>query len=165
MKHLVDSTIVACCLLILASCDPAFDEDICIQNTSKRSVTIIPSDYVGYSYADSAPYIREATPVTLASGEVQTVATQGGIGSASREYGEFTFSHYYNDSVIFQFDDGKQVVYHSDDTTGISPYNFNSTLYAYEEELNTGRMFHGLPYYGRLTFTITDAHYAAAVEL
>ena len=156
------NTIVACCLLMLASCDPGYDEDLCIKNTSERSVTVIPANRVGYSRADSATYVHEATPVTLASGEEQTVYTTGGVGAASRGEGEFMFKQYYNDSVVFQFDDGEQVVYYSGDTSEISPYNFNSTLYGYEEKLNTGITFHGLPYYGRLTFTITNAHYAAA---
>ena len=55
-------------------------------------------------------------------------------------------------------------MYYAGDTTGISPYNFSSTLYQYEETRHYGRWFNGHPSYGKLTFTITDEHYQATEE-
>ena len=47
---------------------------------------------------------------------------------------------------------------------GISPYNFNSKNYQYEEEVNNGLIFHGHRSYGNLTFILTDEHFDEAMN-
>ena len=59
--------------------------------------------------------------------------------------------------VYFQFNDGSiSVVFHKTDTTGLSPYNFKSSAYSYEDK--TAKFPKGdpnSPYYGKLTYTIS----------
>ncbi|MBP5526932.1 MAG: hypothetical protein J6X79_00600 [Bacteroidales bacterium] len=147
-------------VLGLTACDPGYDEDVAFKNSSLHVVTVVPSDY--YSQYSDTTVVYENEAHTLAVGEELLLNVAGGLGVASREEAEGWFRIYYSDSVIFRFDDEKQVVFYKDDSVSISPYNFNSANYQYEEKLNKGITFHGYPYYGKLTFTITDEHYRMA---
>lgn len=150
-------------IFLLSSCDPGFDEDMVIHNQSQHSVTVIPSPSYYYNQELDSTFVHESESFTIAIGDSVTVSNDVGIGSASRDIAIYSFQNYYNDSVILRFDDGFQVTYHSDDTTGISPYNFASGNYSYSEKLKEkGLYFRNHPYYGRMTFTITEAHHAEA---
>ena len=155
-------SVVAAAFLLL-SCDPGFDEDMVIRNQSQHSVTVIPSPYYYYNQELDSTFIHESESFTIATGDSVIVSNDGGIGSASRDNAIHCFQNYYNDSVTLRFDDGLQAIYHSYDTTGISPYNFASSNYSYSEKLKEkGLYFRNHPYYGRMTFTITEAHHAEA---
>lgn len=147
-------------VLGLTACDPAYDEDVAFKNGSSHVVTVVPSDYYT-QYLDSTIVYKNEVH-TLAVGEELLLNVAGGLGCADREEAEGWFRRYYSDSVIFRFDDEKQIVFYEDDSMSISPYNFNSANYRYEDKLNKGIFFHGYPYYGKLTFTITDEHYRMA---
>jgi hypothetical protein len=156
--------ILAVCI---AACDPGYTEDVVIHNASSHYVTIVPHDAILHdSILSSSDKI-----FTLAPNEEVVIEQLGGIGSASFEGGVNYFKASYGDSVKLGFggfgDDGlvREKTYYAWETTGISPYNFQSTNYTYEEKRNTGRVFHDLPYYGKLTFTITDEHYEEAVTM
>jgi hypothetical protein len=147
--------------VLLAACDPGYTEDVVIHNASSHYVTIVPHDAILHdSILSSSDKI-----FTLAPNEEVVIEQLGGIGSASFEGGVNYFKAFYGDSVKLGFggfgDDGlvREKTYYAWETTGISPYNFQSTNYTYEEKRNTGRVFHDLPYYGKLTFTITEEHY------
>lgn len=147
---------------LLTSCDPGYDEYAVINNATKHTVTIIPGASSHYNSSLDSTIIRKNESYTIEPGEEVVVYDGGGVGSASRGIGILEFRHYYKDSVIFRFDDSRQVVYYKDDTTGISPYCFSTTNYIYIEKQSTGLFFNGNPYYGKLTFAITDEHYQSA---
>jgi hypothetical protein len=152
--------------LLAAACDPGYTEDVVIRNASTHYVTIIP---LHPETNDTSANIAGKT-YTLAPNEEVVIEQLGGIGSASFEEGVNYFKVFYGDSVTLAFgnfyDDGlwREKTYYTWDTDGISPYNFKSSNYTYEEKRNTGRVFHDLPYYGKLTFTITDEHYDEAMR-
>ena len=156
--------ILAVCI---AACDPGYTEDVVIRNASKHYVTIIP---LHAEIDDSTATTSEKT-YTLAPNEEVVIEQLGGIGTASFEEGVTYFKYFYGDSVKLGFggfgEDGliREKTYYAWETEGVSPYNFQSANYTYEEKRNTGRVFHDLPYYGKLTFTITDEHYAEAVTM
>ena len=152
-------------MVALASCDPGYTEDVAIRNASSHYVTIIPL----YSGTDDSSATIAGKTYTLAPNEEVVIEQLGGIGSASFGEGENYFKVFYGDSVKLGFggfaEDGllREKTYYAWETTGISPYNFQSLNYTYEEKRNTGRVFHDLPYYGKLTFTITDEHYEETI--
>ena len=158
-------------LLILAvcitACDPAYTEDVAIRNASKHYVTIIPHD----AMLNDSTLVSSNKVYTLAPNEEIVVKQLGGLGTASFDEGVNYFKTFYGDSVKLGFggfgEDGliREKTYYAWETDGISPYNFQSAKYTYEEKRNTGRVFHDLPYYGKLSFTITDEHYAEAVTM
>lgn len=164
MKKTTKFVAVILLAVLDTACDPAFTEEIALRNGSSHTVTVIPCPLSWHDSEQDTTFTRENQTYTIAPGEEVVVLYDGGIGSASFTIGESMFFQYYCDSVTFRFngETGPQIVYHKSDTTGISPYNFNSLNYQYEEKLNTGHVFHDLPYYGKLTFTITDEHYDAA---
>ena len=153
---------------MLAACDPGYTEDVVIRNASSHYVTI--TDYgIDNNDYDIANYMHNI--LCLAPNEEVVIEQLGGIGSASFEEGVNYFKTFYGDSVKFGFGGFAEEIlvrektYYAWETTGISPYNFQSLNYTYEEKRNTGRVFHDLPYYGKLTFTITDEHYEEAVTM
>ena len=167
MKH--TTKIIATLLLavVATACDPGYTEDVVIRNASTHYVTIIP---LHPETNDTTATIAEKT-YTLAPNEEVVIEQLGGIGSASFEEGVNYFKAFYGDSVKLGFGGFEEEIlvrektYYAWETTGISPYNFQSLNYTYEEKRNTGRVFHDLPYYGKLTFTITDEHYEEAVTM
>ena len=138
---------------LFAACDPGYHEDVVIHNQSTHTVTVIPtpSDVV---------YVHDSC--TLAPDAKYTVADPGGVGTASRSEGEYYMELFMGDSVVFLFDDNRRIVYYKENRDGISPYNFNSANYSYEERLNERGPFKGYAEYGKLTFTVGDAHFEAA---
>ena len=153
--------------IFAAACDPGYTEDVVIRNASSHYVTIIPLHPENDA---STATIGDGT-YTLAPNEEVVIEQLGGIGSASFEEGVNYFKAFYGDSVKLGFGGFEEEIlvrektYYAWETTGISPYNFQSLNYTYEEKRNTGRVFHDLPYYGKLTFTITDEHYEEAVTM
>ena len=158
-------------MLILAifavACDPGYTEDVAIRNASSHYVTIIPL----HPETNDSTATTAGKTYTLAPNEEIVIGQLGGIGSAGFDEGVSYFKTFYGDSVKLSFggfgEDGliREKKYYAWETDGISPYNFQSAKYTYEEKRNTGRVFHDLPYYGKLTFTITDEHYDEAVTM
>ena len=160
-------TIILLSVIFATSCDPGYNEDMVIRNESSHTVTVIPSPYSWYNTDMDSTFSQENKTYTLAPNEEVVIQSNGGIGSASLEEGIATFQQYYGDSVTIRFPEveiepAPQEIYHITDTTGISPYNFGSTYYKYEEKIHYGRWFNGHSTYGKLTFSITDEHYDAA---
>lgn len=167
MKNTCKLVIVLATMVALTACDPGFNEDMVIRNASKHYVTIIP---LHAETDDSTATTSEKTYI-LAPKEEVVIEQLGGIGSASFDEGVNYFKTFYGDSVKLSFggfgEDGlvREKKYYAWETDGISPYNFQSAKYTYEEKRNTGRVFHDLPHYGKLTFTITDEHYEEAITM
>ena len=154
--------------VMLVACDPGYTEDVVIRNASTHYVTIIP---LHPETDDSTATTSEKTYYTLAPNEEVVIEQLGGIGSASFEEGVNYFKAFYGDSVKLGFGGIwedillREKTYYAWETEGVSPYNFQSANYTYEEKRNSGRVFHDLPYYGKLTFTITNAHYEEAITM
>ncbi len=148
------------------SCDPSYTEEIAIHNGSSHTVTVIPSPLNWYDSIQDTTFTQENQTYTIAPGEEVVIKNEGGLGGADLTVAKYMLFQYYSDSVIFRFngETGPQIVYHKEENSGISPYNFQSLNYQYEEKLNTGLIFHGHPNYGKLTFTITDEHYEEAMR-
>ncbi len=152
---------------LTTACDPGYTEDVAIRNASSHYVTIIPHD----AMLNDSTLVSSNKVYTLAPNEEIVIEQLGGIGSASFEEGVNYFKTFYGDSVKFGFGGFAEEIlvrektYYAWETTGISPYNFQSLNYTYEEKRNTGRVFHDLPYYGKLTFTITNEHYEEAITM
>ena len=148
--------------VIATACDPGYTEDVVIRNASTHYVTIFPL------YPETKGTTVTIPIYKLAPNEEVVIEQLGGIGSASFEEGMNYFKAFYGDSVKLVFgtfgedEPRREKTYYTWETDGISPYNFLSSYYTYEEKRNTGLVFHDLPYYGKLTFTITDEHYDAA---
>lgn len=150
-------------LAILATaCDPAFTEDAVILNTSSHPVTIItgPRDRATGETGET----KNNRSYSIKPGEEVLIQTIGYLGGADYWDGVNMFLEFYGDSVTFRFNEETepQIVYHRDDFSSNSPYNFNSSNYQYEEERKTGLVFHNHPHYGKLTFSITDEHFNEA---
>ena len=147
---------IALLTIIATSCDPGYYESMVIRNESSHTVTVIPGTRECGNGEPS--YNVENKTYTLVPSEEVVIQSTGGIGEASLEEGIEVFLQYYGDSVTFRFngETGPQIVYYRFDTTGISPYNFNSPYYNYKEKHHYGRWFNGHSTYGKLTFTITE---------
>lgn len=142
--------------VLFVACDPGYYEEVVIHNLSTHTVTVIPTPSDEFYVHDSC---------TLAPDDKDTVADPGGLGSASRSGCEYYMELYMGDSVVFVFDDDRRIVYYKENRDGISPYNFNSANYSYEERLNERGPFKGYAGYGKLTFAVTDEHYEAATTV
>jgi hypothetical protein len=166
MKQTIIFAAVILLALLATACDPGYTEDVVIRNASTHYVTIIPL----HPETNDTVTATAGETYTLAPNEEVVIGQLGGIGSASFEEGVNYFKTFYGDSVTLVFgnfyDDGLwcEKTYYTWETGGISPYNFQSSNYIYEEKRNTGHVFHDLPYYGKLTFTITDEHYDEAMR-
>lgn len=141
---------------LFAACDPGYYQEVVIHNLSTHTVKVIPTP-------SDTVYVHDRC--TLAPDAKYTVADIGGVGTASRLGCEYLMEWYLGDSVVFVFDDNRRIVYYKENRDGISPYNFNSANYSYEEKLNEKGPFKGHAEYGKLTFTVTDEHYDAATTV
>jgi len=164
MKRATKFAAVILLALLATACDPGYTEDVVIRNASGHYVTIIPL----HPETNDTVTATAGETYTLAPNEEVVIGQLGGIGSASFEEGVNYFKTFYGDSVKLGFggfgEDGlwREKTYYTWETDGISPYNFLSSNYTYEEKRNTGRVFHDMPYYGKLTFIITNEHYEEA---
>lgn len=147
---------------LFAACDPGYSEDVVIHNGSTHTVTVVPSPSVEHDNINDTTIVYEQKSFTIAPNESVTVQSIGGVGTASRSEGEMMMHYYLNDSVVFVFDDNRRIVYYEENIDGISPYNFGSSNYSYEEKLNESGPFKNCANYGKLTYTVSDEHYEAA---
>ena len=166
MKHTTKIIATLFLAVLVTACDPSYTEEIAIHNGSSHTVTVIPSLLNWYDSIQDTTFTQENQTYTIAPGEEVVIRNDGGLGGADRTVAEYMFFQYYSDSVTFRFngETGPHIVYHRSDTMGISPYNFNSKNYQYEEEVNNGLIFHGHRSYGKLTFTIKNEHYEEAMN-
>ncbi|MBO4402888.1 MAG: hypothetical protein J5792_04280 [Bacteroidales bacterium] len=160
MSKIAALLLTAC--LGLTACDPGFEEECLMVNNSNHTVTIIPGNYSWYDYDADSTHIYKNSSYTLKSGEEVMVSHESGIGYASLERGTYEMKYYLGDSVIFQFEDNRQIVFHPKDTIPSSPYNFSVSNYTYEEKVSRTGSSRGNAFYGKLTFFITDDHYNQA---
>ncbi|MBP5516639.1 MAG: hypothetical protein J6X86_06800 [Bacteroidales bacterium] len=156
-------TLFSLTLLLLVACDPGFDQDYTVSNKSGFDVTLTPSGYYCYRSDFNAEFdtIRYQ-PLIIASLTDTAIYHDGGIGAADFIMAKYWMQNYLGDSVTLAFSDGTAITYYSNDTTGISPYNFTSPCYTWEEKV--GEPYAGHVYYGKITFNISDGHHQAALS-
>lgn len=155
--------LLLCAAALAVACDPGYSEDVVVRNSSTHTVTIIPSPNVYYNDLRDSTFVTQQESHTIAPGQSATVKCISGLGGASRGEGEYLMQSYLNDSVVLLFDSAVRIVYHAGDTGSLSPYNFQSDCYTYEQQLNSDSWtFKNNPRYGKLTFTVGDAHFEAA---
>lgn len=132
--------IVAVSAMFLA-CDPAYEEYCVMKNSTDFKVTVVSPEF----------------DVEIASGNEVVVGGDGGLGGASRGGCEYYMKLKLSDSVAFMSESGDTVVFHKTDTTGLSPYNFKSSAYTYEDKSTKfPKGDPNSPIYGKLTYKITD---------
>ena len=125
---------------VFFSCDPGYTEENVIKNNSGFEVTVISQNI----------------NVTIPDGTEKIVDGDCGMGFASKESCERVFRFRFGDSVSFIFVTGDTVVFHKTDTIGLSPYNFKSSAYSYEEKTESfPKGDPSGPCYGKLTYTIS----------
>ena len=125
---------------VLFSCDPGHDAFGSMKNNSSSEVKVVSPRF----------------NVTIAPGDEYNVGCESDMGFASKGACARVFRFYFSDSVSFIFVTGDTVVFHETDTTGLSPYNFKSSAYSYEEK--TEKFPKGDPSgpcYAKLTYNIT----------
>ena len=143
---------VAVASLLLAACDPAFDEEYSIDNQSSHDVEFVWSGSWRYHPSENGENFDGSCVVP--AGEKVTLLIDGGIGSTGRERILLSArGHLMGDSVSFIVG-SDTVTFHAADTAGAdSPYNFSSPRYTYDELPN--RM--GGIGWASLTFRVDDA--------
>lgn len=150
--------------LLFAACDPAYDINMGIRNSSGHTVILMPPG--DSSILNSGPWHylnRAGLDMEIEADSCYEFNLSGGVGCASREEAEWWINNILvPDSAVFVFADGHRLVYYSDDTlTDGSPYNFNSTNYDWSEKygytLSGHRNTH--PYYIHIAYTLTQEQY------
>lgn len=131
----------------MISCDPGFDDYVCLRNQSGHDLVITTLDSNARSEA-----------VRVSKDSVCILARDGGIGSSSRSNCEWLAREAYGDSLAIRFDIGS-LVYHAVNDTLDGPYAMHSKRYEYVEK--TSENNHAFE--GRLICTVTAEDYHALV--
>lgn len=148
-------------VLMLAACDPGYSVEFAIDNRTDHAVTIQslqPYDTIRHHYA-------AIHPLTAAAHTDSVVWVSGGLGSASLDGLAYQLrGRSYGDSVQLRFDNGRTLNFYPDSTGHDALYRFDSantptSLYRYEERVNTEPPFKGNIEYGKLTLIVTDSLY------
>ena len=134
--------VIAAVSAMFLACDPAFDIECFIKNGTNTKVTVVSPNF----------------NVEIASGNESVInGNYGDLGGASRGECEHLMKLKLSDSVAFMSESGDTVVFHKTDTTGLSPYNFKSSAYTYEDKSTKfPKGDPNSPIYGKLTYKITD---------
>ena len=110
--------------------DEAFQVNCCIYNGTQKKVTVVSEGQSNWHYTSD----KYNNGYVIEVGDKVNVAIDGDKGhNQSFEYAKNVMLYYLGDSVSFSFEDGTQLTYYKNDTTGNSPYNFNSDRYNYTE--------------------------------
>ena len=145
--------LMAVAALLLAACDPAYNEEYTIDNQSSHDLVFVWSGGWRYYPSENGPNFDGSYPV--AAGAKVTLPFAGGIGQTGRD--QIRFSALYGllgDSVSFVVDGADTLTFYASDTLGAdSPYNFASPRYTYDELPGPA----GGMSWASLTFRVDDA--------
>ena len=148
------------CLLaiIFTSCDPRYDVDYRLANNSGHAVTFSSNLKLQDGFWGDHP-----GGVVIEPGQDSLYfVVREELGSANLASATDVLFRYevYGDTIWFNFDDGKRLVYTREEGKG--PYDFEGDHYTYDTK--RGRIFL-MPYdcYGCLTYTITKEDYANSI--
>ncbi|MBR5957228.1 MAG: hypothetical protein IKZ99_02575 [Salinivirgaceae bacterium] len=135
-KHLL---IGALLVSVFASCESDEGFSICcyIQNDTSKKVEVVADGHKHWINTSG----KNNESFTISSGSVCEVALDGNKGvNPTFEDAKDVMLYYLGDSVLFNFEDGTQLIYYKNDTKDNSPYNFNSNLYSYTSDRNSGKL-------------------------
>ena len=145
--------LTAAAALLLAACDPGYDEEYTIDNQSSHDLVFVWSGGWHYYPSENERGFDGTYPV--AAGTKVTLPFAGGLGQTGRE--QIRFSALYGllgDSVSFVVDGTDTLTFYATDTLGAdSPYNFDSERYTYDELPGPA----GGMKWASLTFRVDDA--------
>ena len=144
-------TVIAAMLMV--ACDPGFNEEYILDNQSSHDIIFVWNGDWHYYHNENGSNFDGTYSVS--AGQQVTLPFMGGLGVTGREEIVTNARNYLlGDSVSFIVDGLVTVTYYADDTLSeLSPYNFNSPRYSYDELRKRG----GYAYYASLTFRIDDA--------
>lgn len=144
--------LTAAAALLLAACDPGYNEEYTIDNQSSHDLVFVWSGSWRYYPNENGLNFDGSYPV--AAGTKATLPFAGGIGQTSRD--QIRFSALYGllgDSVSFVVG-SDTLTFYASDTLGVdSPYNFASPRYTYDELPGPA----GGMSWASLTFRVDDA--------
>lgn len=144
--------LTAAAALLLAACDPGYDEEYTIDNQSSHDLVFVWDGSWRYYPSENGPNFDGSYPV--AAGTKATLPFAGGIGQTGRD--QIRFSALYGllgDSVSFVVGSDTLTFYASDTLGADSPYNFDSERYTYDELPGPA----GGMSWASLTFRVDDA--------
>lgn len=136
--------------MLLISCDPGYDDYVCLQNHSGLDFTFKSLDSNNY-YANT---------ITVPKDSCVVIGSDGGMGSTNKEQNEWLARRIYGDSMMISFNDGHYVKYYANKDTVGSPYDMKQGS-SYEYIKKTNKRNHD--YEGRLIYTVTKSNYDDAV--
>ena len=143
----------AAAALLLAACDPGYDEEYTIDNQSSHDLVFVWNGSWRYYPSENGPNFDGSYPVP--AGTKATLPFAGGIGQTGRD--QICSSARYRllgDSVSFVVDGTDTLTFYASDTLGAdSPYNFDSERYTYDELPGSA----GGMSWASLTFRVDDA--------
>ena len=144
--------LTAAAALLLAACDPGYNEEYTIDNQSSHDLVFVWSGSWRYYPSENGPNFDGSYPV--AAGTKATLPFAGGLGQTGRD--QIRFSALYGllgDSVSFVVGSDTLTFYASDTLGADSPYNFDSERYTYDELPGSA----GGMSWASLTFRVDDA--------
>jgi len=125
--------LTAAAALLLAACDPGYNEEYTIDNQSSHDLVFVWSGSWRYYPSENGRNFDGTYPV--AAGTKATLPFAGGLGQTGRD--QICASACYGllgDSVSFVVDGTDTLTFYASDTLGTdSPYNFDSPRYTYDE--------------------------------
>lgn len=140
--------------IVLTSCDPGFMVECKIANQSGHRVTFTSNNTNEYSIWSDHP-----NGITLEQGKDSLLLIYDGLGIADLDLAqELLLGYVYGDTISISFDDGKRLIYTSEDVTG--PYDFDGDHFAWTTEKASWPFHHDA--YGCLTYTISEEDYLKA---
>lgn len=145
--------LTAAAALLLAACDPGYNEEYTIDNQSSHDLVFVWSGSWRYYPSENGRNFDGTYPV--AAGTKATLPFAGGLGQTGRD--QICASACYGllgDSVSFVVDGTDTLTFYASDTLNAdSPYNFDSPRYTYDELPGPA----GGMSYASLTFRVDDA--------
>lgn len=144
--------LMAVAAMLMVACDPAFDEDYIIDNRSSHDIVFVWNGDWHFYPNENGRNFDGTYPVP--AGQQVTFPFMGALGGTCKEQIEVNARNYLlGDSVSFIIDGVDTVTFYADDTLStLSPYNFNSPRYTYDEQRSRN-----YAYYSSLTFRIDNA--------
>ncbi len=144
--------LMAVAALLLAACDPGYNEEYIIDNQSSHDLVFVWSGGWRYYPSENERGFDGSYPV--AAGTKATLPFAGDIGQTGRDQIRFSALHgLLGDSVSFVVGSDTLTFYASDTLGADSPYNFDSERYTYDELPGPA----GGMSWASLTFRVDDA--------
>ena len=144
--------LMAVAALLLAACDPGYNEEYIIDNQSSHDLVFVWSGGWRYYPSENERGFDWSYPVP--AGTKATLPFAGDLGQTGRD--QIRFSALYGllgDSVSFVVGSDTLTFYASDTLGADSPYNFDSERYTYDELPGSA----GGMSWASLTFRVDDA--------